>query len=78
MSFGYNIIAEADALAFLSAKGYSCVRLEDVRKDNLHGLEFNVVDIAKPASWLVLAVCSFLIYRMGVTIRKINKLGSVY
>jgi len=76
-SSSYNVIAEADALAFLSGKGYSCVRLDDVRKESDHGLEFSVADIAKPATWFVLAVCSFLVYRIGVTLQKLNKSAGV-
>ena len=75
---GFGTMSEADALAFLANKGFTCVRLDDVRNDNDQGLEFSVMDIARPATWLAISICLFSLYRIALTLQKINKMHSVY
>ena len=72
MSSSFTRLSDADALAYLETKGYSCVRLDDVLKENVHGTDFDISGSRSALSWFLLAFCALVVYRMVVTYRRIK------
>ncbi len=69
----YATISEKDALAFLEIKGYSCMRLDEIRDANIKGTDINIDTVSREVLWFVGLLCIFLCYKIAVTLQKINR-----
>ncbi len=69
----YTTISEADALKFLEVKGYSCMRLDEIRDANIKGMDINIEPVSREVLWFVGLVSIFLLYKIVVTWQRIYK-----